>query len=148
MITVLLPEELAGRQQGSLTGVLERDGADGRRAALLVTGLEYRLPGARSLGYLISSEDSCGFSGAAFAYLHNYVVVANGAVPRVIRCVVRGAPVPPEAVTLVLYSPAAAMVRAVHAEGPPAPGRARMPFGVGWLHCTGCWSGCAWTCAA
>ena len=107
MITVLLPEELAGEQQGSLTGLFERDPSDRRRAALVITGLQYRLPGAHSLGYLISSADSCGFSGAAFSYLHNYVVITNDRVPRVLRCVVGGQPVPAESVTLALYSPAA-----------------------------------------
>ena len=107
MITVLLPEELAGQQQGSLTGLFERDPTDARRAALVITGLQYRLPAAHSIGYIISPADSCGFSGAAFAYLHNYVVLTNGRVPRVLRCVIGGRPVPAEAVTLALYSPAA-----------------------------------------
>ncbi|KAF0296112.1 Phosphatidylinositol N-acetylglucosaminyltransferase subunit Q [Amphibalanus amphitrite] len=107
MITVLLPEELTRQQQGSLTGLFERDPRDPRRAALVVTGLQYRLPEARSLGYLISPADSRDFSGAVFAYLHNYVVITNGRVPRVLRCVIDGQPVPAESVTLALYSPAA-----------------------------------------
>lgn len=164
MITIFLPEDLlAGGQQGSLSGIFEAHRSDPRRhAVLVVTTLQYRLPDSRSLGYLVGADDSKqGFSGAAFAHRPNFVVLAGGVVPRVLRCVVGGAPVPPELVTLALYSPAAVrgadllraqlaapppgwdplhlMVRGVQAEsvtaaaGVPSAGQPRVPFAVGWL---------------